>query len=106
MIESKAIEVMRSGSGNGLRPWGLFAAGLASWVVMWGMEALYKWGNLQSRQLVNVVVYTVLPIGFLCWVVAPFLGRSSLKKKSLFAVSALMTFFVFGYSCAVIFWIY
>lgn len=106
MSDSKAIAAKISGSRNGLHPWGLFAAGLASWVVMWGMEALYKWGTLESRQLVNVVVYTVLPIGFLCCVVAPFLGGRSLKKKCLFLVSALMAFFIFGYACAVVFWIY
>lgn len=89
-----------TGPTNTCAPWVLFLAGLAVWPLVWVVEGAYKAGVFQSRTFVDWFAYIAAPIGFLCCVVAPFLGRITLRKKIVFALLSVAAFAVVCAACS------
>jgi len=77
-------------------PWIAFIAGLGVWPLIFAAEWSYKHGILPSRNSVDYFAYAGIGLGFLCCIVAPFLGGASLKKK---IVHSLLGFVSFAIVC-------
>jgi hypothetical protein len=70
---------------------------------VWILEGVYKAGAIQSRGFVDGFAYTGAGAGFLCSVVAQFLGRSTLKRKIMFSFLSVAAFSVVCVACALAF---
>jgi hypothetical protein len=79
-------------------PWRVFIAGLTVWPLIFAAEWSYKHGILHSRTSVDYFAYTAVGVGFLCCILAPFLGGTSLKKKILLSLLAFLSFAVLCYA--------
>ncbi len=84
-------------------PWIIFVVGLAVWPSVWILEAVYNAGAFQSRRFVDVFAYIGAGVGFLCCVVAPFLGHSTLRRKIVFSFLSVAAFAIVCIACALAF---
>jgi hypothetical protein len=84
-------------------PWIVFAIGLATWPLVFGVGSLYKTGLLKSRTVVEYSAYVGAIIGFLCCVSAPFFAHVVFRRKIIFSLLALAVFLADCYLCSFVY---